>query len=85
MKDFDIEMSDIENFYSNLNMEDLTYADYKHVKKVWKYFKIKNLGKYQDSYVQSNTLLFADVFEHIQNKCIEKDDLDPAHFYQHQD
>ena len=28
-----------EDFYSNLNMEDTADADYKHAKKVWKYFK----------------------------------------------
>ena len=34
-----------EEFYSNLNMEDITDADYKHAKRVWKDFKIKNLGE----------------------------------------
>ena len=30
-------------------------------------------------YVQSNTLLLADVFENFRNKCIEIYELDPAH------
>ena len=42
-------------------MEDITDADYAHTKRVFKYFKIK----YCDLYVQSNTLLLADVFENI--------------------
>ena len=33
--------------------------------------KIKNLGEYCDLCVQSDTLLFADVFEHYRNTCIE--------------
>ena len=74
-----------EDFYSNLNMEDITDADYKHAKRVWKDFKIKNLGEYHDLFVQSNTLLLADVFENFRNKCIEIHELDPAHFIQHQD
>ena len=37
-----------EDFYSDLNMEDITYADYVHAKRVWKSFKIKNLGEYHD-------------------------------------
>ena len=32
-----------EKFYSNLNMEEITDADYKHGKRVCKDFKIKNL------------------------------------------
>ena len=31
-------------------------------------------------YVQSNTLLLADVFENLRNKCIEIYELDPTHF-----
>ena len=38
----------IKNFLLNLNMEDITDADYEHEKKVWKNFEIKNLGEYHD-------------------------------------
>ena len=31
-------------------------------------------------YVQSDTILLADVFENFRNKCIEIYELDPAHF-----
>ena len=54
-----------EDFYSHLNMEDITNADYVHRKRVCKNFKIKSLGEYDDLYVQSNTLLLADVFENF--------------------
>ena len=33
--------------------------------------KPKNLGDYYNLYVQSDTLLLADVFEYFRNKCIE--------------
>ena len=69
-----------EDFYSNLNMEDITDADYNHAEKVWKDFKIKNLGDYHDFHVQSDTLLLADGFENFRNKCIEIYELDPDHF-----
>ena len=42
---------------------------------------IWNLGDYHDLYVQSGTLLFADVFENFRDKCIEINELDPAHFF----
>ena len=44
-------------------MGDITEADYVHTKRVCKGFKIKNLGDYHDLYVQSNTLLLANVLE----------------------
>ena len=50
-------LSEIEDFYSHLNMEDITDADYAHAKRVCKDFKIKNLGEYHELYIQSNTLL----------------------------
>ena len=51
-----------EEFYNHLYMEDITDADYSHVKRFCKYFEIKHLGKYYDLYVQSDTSLLADVF-----------------------
>ena len=40
----------------------------------------KKIGKYHNLYVQSDTLLLADVFENIQNMCPEIYMLDPAKF-----
>ena len=61
-------------------MEDITEADYSHAKRVCKDFKTKRLGKYYDLYVQSDTLLLADLFENFQNMRLEIDELDPARF-----
>ena len=60
-----------EDFYSHLNMEDITDVDYTHTKRVWKDFEIKNLGEYHDLYAQSHTLLLADVFENFRNMFLE--------------
>ena len=46
-----------KDFYSNLNLGDISGEDYKHAQKVWDVFEIKNLGEYHDLYVQSDTLL----------------------------
>ena len=73
-------LPDKEAFYSNLNMEDITDADYRHGKTVFEYLINKNLGDYHDLYVQSDTLLLADVFENFRNMCIKVYELDPAHF-----
>ena len=60
-----------ENFYSHLNMKDITDADYAHTNRVCKDFKIKNLGDYLDLYLQSDTLVLIDVFENSRSRCLE--------------
>ena len=60
-----------EDFYSHLNMEDITDADYVYAKIFCKDFWINNLEEYHDLYVQSDTLLLADVFENFRNICLK--------------
>ena len=59
-----------EDVYSHLIMEDFTNSDYAQAKKVCKYFEIKDLGEYHDFYVQTYTLLLADVYENLQKLII---------------
>ena len=40
-----------EDFYNSLNIENITDADYKHPKSVFKEFKMNNLGNYHTLYV----------------------------------
>ena len=68
-----------ESFYSSLNMENIDDIDYRHGNNVFKKFKLKNLGVYHDLYVQSDTLLLADVFENFRSMYIKVYELDPAH------
>ena len=69
-----------ESFYSNLNMENVDDIDYRHGNNVFKRFKFKNLEEYNDLYVQSDSLLLADVFGNLRNTCFKVYELDPAHF-----
>ena len=71
---------DKEAFYSNLNMEHITDVDHRHAKRVFKSLNNKNLGDYHDLYVQSDTLLLADVLENFRSMCIKVYELNPAHF-----
>ena len=77
---YETSLPDKKYFYSELYLEDVTDEDYTYVQKVFKELKMKNLGDYRDLYVQSNTLVLADVFENFRNKCTEIYELDPAHF-----
>ena len=52
-----------EDFYSNLNMEYNTDADYMHAKRVCKDFKIKHLGEYHDLYLKRYALRLAVVLK----------------------
>ena len=70
-----------ENFYSHLNMQDITDADYMHSKRVCEDFKIKNLGEYCDLYVQGDALMLADVIKKLRNICIEIYELKPTSFF----
>ena len=73
-------LSEKEDFYIQLTMEDITNADHAHANRVFKDYERKNLEEYHDLYIQSDTLLLADVFENFRNMCINIYELDPAKF-----
>ena len=64
-------MSSWDKFHSNLNMSDIGKYDYEHAQKVWKEFKLKNLGEYHDLYLKTDVLLLSNVFEAFTNTCLE--------------
>ena len=74
------EKIDETDFYSNLNLENISDEDYVHAQKIWDVFEINDLGEYHDLYVQSDTLLLAYVYESFRNMCLEKYQLDPIYF-----
>ena len=61
-----------KSFYSSLNMENIEDIDYRHGNNVFNKFKLNNLGEYHDLYVQSDTLLLADVFESFRDMCLKE-------------
>ena len=70
-----------EEFYSILNNEHITDEDYQHVQNVWKTFRLKTMGEYHDSYLKSDVLLLADVFENFRKTCLKYYKLDPCHYF----
>ena len=71
----------IEAFYSKLNMSKISEDDYQHAQRVWKEFRIRNLGDYHDLYLRTDVVLLANVFEAFRDTCLKHYSLDPAHFY----
>ena len=75
------ELPRIEDFYSHLNEEEITEADYLHAQRVWRDFNIQNLGEYCDLYLKQDVLLLANIFEDFRNNCMQAYGLDVAHYY----
>ena len=46
----EISLPSKEDFYSNLNMEDINDIDYRHANNIFKRFELENLGQYHDLY-----------------------------------
>ena len=53
-----------DELYSNLDIEEITDADYMHVKRACKDFekKTQHFGEHHDFYLKSNTLLLVGLF-----------------------
>ena len=66
---------------SRLKMKDTSDQDYEHAQQVWNTMEKKNLGCYRNTYLKTDVLLLADVFETFRNTCLENYKLYPAHFY----
>ena len=76
-------MPNIEKFYSNLQLKDISEKDYKHAKKVWDIFEIKTLGEYHDLYVEADTAQLSNIFESFRSLCLKEYQLDQCILFQH--
>ena len=74
------ELPSIDKFYPKLYLKDTSKEDYRHTQRVWSIFNIKNLDKYHDLYVQSDTTQLADIFEQFRTLCSKEYKLDPSYF-----
>ena len=70
-----------EDFYSHVNMEDITDADYAYTKRVWR-TSLTNLGEYHDLYVESDTLLLAEVLRTLEICILKYTNLILQNFFQ---
>ena len=70
-----------EAFYSQLNEEPISSADYAHAQEVWKLFSCGTMRDYHNVYLKSDVLLLADVFESFRDMTMETYKLDPAQYF----
>ena len=68
------------SFYSKLSMSGVNDGDYEHAHRVWRDFRIKNMGEYHDLYLKTVVILLANVLEEFRRVCMENYGSDPAHF-----
>ena len=73
-------LPDKKDSYSRINIESIIDIDYIHAMRVFKEFKMNNLGDYHDLYVQRGTLLLADIFENFRDMSLKIYELEPAYF-----
>ena len=53
----------MKHHYLKKKIFTVTDADYAHAERFCKDLEVKNVREYHDLYVESNTLLFVDIFE----------------------
>ena len=75
------ELPPIDEFYSSLNLSNISNDEYEYAQKVWRELNCKNIGDYHDIYLLTDVLLLADIFESFRDTCLKIYNLDPAQFY----
>ena len=58
-------------FYSRLNMKGISGQDHEHAQQVWNIMEKKTLGCFHDTYLKTDVLLLAVVFEAFRNICLK--------------
>ena len=77
----EMQLPPIKAFYSKLSMSSISSDDYQHAQRVWKEFRIHNLGDYHDLYLRTDVVLLTNMYEAFRETCLEHYKLDPVHFY----
>ena len=68
-------------FFSSLKNCGINEKEYQRAINMWKVFKIKNLGEYDDLHLKTDVLLLCDVFEKFINTCLDYYNLNPSHYF----
>ena len=71
----------IESFYNDLTESEIEPSEYERALRVWDVFKMRTMKDYHDTYLLSDTLLLADVFEAFRKSSMEYYKLDPLYFW----
>jgi len=67
-------------FYSKLSQQGLTEAEYQHARNVYKVLNCRTFLDYHLTYLKTDVILLADVFENFRKTCLANYSLDPANY-----
>jgi hypothetical protein len=70
----------MDAFYSKLSQKRITAKEYIHAWKVYKTLKCQTFKDYHMTYLKTDVLLLADVFENFRKTCMQYYKLDPANY-----
>jgi DNA polymerase type B, organellar and viral. len=76
----DTELPSKENFFDILRGENISDEEYNRAIDVWRTFQCQTLGEYSDTYLISDVLLLADIFENFRKVSLQNYNLDPAQY-----
>ncbi|CAB3992197.1 uncharacterized transposon-derived [Paramuricea clavata] len=68
-------------FFSKLNNDNISDANYERAQNVWNVFDMKTMRDYHDLYLKTDVLLLADVMENFRKVCKTNYGLDPMWYY----
>jgi hypothetical protein len=69
-----------EAFFNDLSEEHISDDEYKFAHSVWDAMGCETFKDYLETYLITDVLLLADVFENFRTKCLEDYELDAAHY-----
>ena len=70
----------LKDFYSELNEEVISESDYNFAKKVFRFFKCKNVADYMMLYCSLDVSLLCETFLQYRNMVMKHFELDPAYY-----
>jgi len=73
-------LPDIQFFYDDLNEEPLKIIDYEKAQRIWTELGIRNLGHYQDNYVERDVGILADAMYKLRKVMWNAHNLDIFHY-----
>ena len=59
----------VEAFYSKLDMSSISSDNYQHAQRVWKEYRILNLGEYHNLSLRTDVVLLANMYKVFRDTC----------------
>src|SRR5436190_6102844 len=78
---FNEQLPPIDKFYSTLRGKGIKPDKYQQALNIWQHFNVQNMQQYHDLYLETDTLLLAEVFETFRELSLRDYGIDPCHVF----